>query len=55
MPRYFKYKSKWYIITIKTKCDLVYTNHNYIKEINAYNLIKNDEVNEDNMKEEIPL
>ena len=43
------------IITIKTKCDLQYTNHNYIKEINAYNLIKNDEVNEDNMKEEIPL
>jgi hypothetical protein len=41
------------IITIKTKCDLPYTSHNYIKEINAYNRIKNNEEIEEQMKDEI--
>ena len=37
------------VITVKTKCDIEYTNHNYIKEIYAYNKIKNNGENEEEM------
>ena len=38
------------IFIIKTKCSLTYEQHNYVKEILAYNKIKNNSVTEEEMK-----
>ena len=38
------------IFIIKTKCSLTYEQHNYVKEILAYNKIKNNTVTEEEMK-----
>ena len=40
------------IINIKTKCSISYENHNYCKEIIAYNKIKQSLETSENMKEE---